>query len=71
MVISIETTVNAPVAKVWQYWSAPEHITKWNNASDDWPPWAKSNLVPGGRFVARMEARDGSMGQFVELMMKW
>jgi uncharacterized protein YndB with AHSA1/START domain len=63
MIITIETTVNAPVAKVWQYWSGPEHITKWNNASDDWhTPWARNNLVPGGEFVSRMEAKDGSMG---------
>ena len=63
MMITVETLVNAPVEKAWSYWISPEHITKWNNASDDWhTPWAKIDLVPGGRFVSRMEAKDGSMG---------
>jgi uncharacterized protein YndB with AHSA1/START domain len=63
MIITVEALVNAPVDKVWAYWTGPEHITKWNNASDDWhTPWAKNDLVPGGRFVSRMEAKDGSMG---------
>lgn len=62
-VITIASTVNAPVKKVWDYWTKPEHIVKWNHASDDWhSPWAKNDLKVGGRFSARMEARDGSMG---------
>ncbi|HSF46596.1 MAG TPA: SRPBCC family protein [Chitinophagaceae bacterium] len=63
MVITVETLVTAPIEKTWAYWTGPEHITQWNNASDDWhTPWAKNNLVPGGRFECRMEAKDGSMG---------
>jgi len=31
--ITIKTTVNAPVETVWKYWTEPEHIKKWNNAS--------------------------------------
>jgi uncharacterized protein YndB with AHSA1/START domain len=62
-VITIETTVNAPVEKAWKSWNEPEHITKWNFASDDWhTPYAKTELRPGGNFSARMEAKDGSMG---------
>jgi uncharacterized protein YndB with AHSA1/START domain len=62
-VITVETTVNAPVEKVWNYWSAPEHITKWNFASDDWhTPWAQNDLREGGSFSARMESKDGTMG---------
>ena len=35
----------------------------WNNASPDWhTPSAKNDLRQGGKFNARMEARDGSMG---------
>jgi uncharacterized protein YndB with AHSA1/START domain len=61
--ITIETTVNAPVEKVWKYWTLPEHITKWNNASDDWhSPFAENDLQAGGKFLARMEAKDGSFG---------
>ncbi len=62
-VITVESFVNAPVQKVWSYWTNPEHITKWNNASDDWhTPWAKNDLRAGGSFSNRMEAKDGSFG---------
>ncbi len=62
-IITIENVVNAPVKKVWDYWTKPEHITQWNNASDDWhTPWVKADFREGGNFVARMEAKDGSMG---------
>jgi len=62
-IITVKSSINAPVKKVWEYWTKPEHITQWNNASDDWhTPWAKNDLRVGGRFTARMEARDGSMG---------
>jgi len=61
--ITIQNTVNAAVEKVWGYWTKPEHITKWNNASDDWhTPRAENDLRVGGKFSSRMEARDGSMG---------
>ena len=61
--ITIETTVNAPVEKVWEYWNKPEHITKWCNASPDWhTPRAENDLQAGGKFSTRMEAKDGSMG---------
>lgn len=61
--ITVKTTVNAPVEKVWKLWSEPEHITKWNAASDDWhTPRAENDLRPGGAFIARMEAKDGSFG---------
>ena len=41
----------------------PAHITKWNNASDEWhTPYAENDLRAGGKFVSRMEAKDGSFG---------
>jgi uncharacterized protein YndB with AHSA1/START domain len=62
-IITVENTVNAPVAKVWEYWTKPEHITQWNNASEDWhTPRAQNDLRVGGNFVCRMEAKDGSFG---------
>ena len=62
-IVTIESTINAPVEKVWEYWSKPEHIVKWNAASDDWhTPRSVNDLREGGRFVSRMEAKDGSMG---------
>lgn len=61
--ITIEAIVNAPVEKVWKLWTLPEHITKWNSASDDWhTPYAENDLRVGGKFLSRMEAKDGSFG---------
>ena len=61
--ITVETIVNAPVEKAWQYWTEPQHITKWNFASDDWhSPKAENDLRAGGAFSCRMEAKDGSFG---------
>jgi len=61
--VTVQTTVDVPVEKVWEYWTAPEHITKWNNASDDWHTTRSENdLRVGGKFLSRMEAKAGSMG---------
>lgn len=63
IVITVETTVNAPVATVWESWNNPDHITQWAFASPDWhTPWAKNDLRVGGSFSSRMEAKDGSFG---------
>ncbi len=62
-VITVENTVNAPVEKVWEYWTNPEHIIKWNTPSDDWyTPRAENDVKVGGNFLSRMEAKDGSVG---------
>jgi predicted 3-demethylubiquinone-9 3-methyltransferase (glyoxalase superfamily)/uncharacterized protein YndB with AHSA1/START domain len=62
-IITVEATVNAPVQKVWKLWTTPEHITMWNNASDDWhTPHAENDVRVGGNFLWRMEAKDGSFG---------
>ena len=59
--ISIETTVNAPVEKVWKFWSEPEHIKRWAFASDDWhAPYADNDLRKDGKFKTTMAAKDGS-----------
>ncbi|WP_285655299.1 SRPBCC family protein [Allomuricauda sp. NBRC 101325] len=61
--ISITTTIDSNLAKVWECWTRPEHITQWNFASEDWCcPTAQNNLQVGGTFTSRMEAKDGSMG---------
>jgi uncharacterized protein YndB with AHSA1/START domain len=61
--ITVKTTVSAPMNEVWKIWTSPEHIVKWNNASDDWhTPAAENDLREGGKFVYRMEAKDGSFG---------
>ena len=61
--ITVETTVNAPVEKVWKSWNNPEHIIKWCTATPEWhTPRAENDLRVGGKFSSRMEAKDGSMG---------
>lgn len=61
--VTIETFVKAPVIKVWGYWTEPNHIKKWNKASETWhTPYAENDLRVGGRFHSRMEAVDGSQG---------
>lgn len=61
--ISVETVINAPIYSVWEMWTSPEHIMKWNNASNDWhTPHAENDLRKGGKFLSRMEAKDGSAG---------
>ena len=61
--ITVANTVDVPVEKVWKFWTEPEHIKQWNNAADTWhTPHAENDVRPGGKFVARMEAKDGSFG---------
>ncbi|MES2130782.1 MAG: SRPBCC family protein [Bacteroidota bacterium] len=62
-VITIEATIHANIEKVWKFWTEPEHIMQWNNASDDWHTTkAENDLRVGGKFLSRMEAKDGSFG---------
>ncbi len=62
-VVTVEATVNAPIEKVWDCWTKPEHITQWCQASDDWhAPSAENDLKEGGKYSTRMEAKDGSFG---------
>lgn len=59
--ITVQNTVNVPIEKAWQFWTGPEHIMQWNNASDDWhTPKASNDLQKGGKFVFTMASRDGS-----------
>ncbi len=62
-VITIETTVKARPEKVWETWTAPEHVVQWNTADPSWhTPRAENDLRTGGKFLYRMEAKDGSFG---------
>ena len=61
--ITISATIAAPIGKVWQLYTLPEHITRWNFATDDWCcPTASNDMRVGGKYTARMEAKDGSFG---------
>ena len=61
--ITITTALNETIEKVWDYFTNPIHIIKWNHASDDWHSTkAINDLRVGGKFEYRMEAKDGSFG---------
>lgn len=61
--ITVQTRVAAQPGKVWEYYTNPQHITKWNFASDDWHcPSAENDMQVGGKYRSRMEAKDGSFG---------
>jgi uncharacterized protein YndB with AHSA1/START domain len=62
-ILTVSSTVNAPIELAWQAFTQPEHITQWNFASDTWEcPTASNDLRNGGVFSYRMQAKDGSMG---------
>ncbi len=61
--ITVEATVNAPVAKVWEAWNTPGDIMQWNTPDPSWhSPSSENDLRVGGKFKHRMEAKDGSFG---------
>ncbi|WP_291285930.1 SRPBCC family protein [Flavobacterium sp.] len=60
--ITVQNTIKASIDKVWEFWTLPEHITKWSFASPDWhTPHAENDLRVGGKFTSTMAAKDGSM----------
>lgn len=59
--IIIETTVDAPIEKVWEYWTTPSHIEKWAFADETWEAYgAENDLKTGGKFKTTMAAKDKS-----------
>ncbi len=61
--VTVGTYVNVPIENAWEYWTNPEHVRQWNQASDDWhTPRAENDLRADGKFLYRMEAKDGSFG---------
>ena len=60
--ITVQSTINASIEKVWELWTAPKHVMKWNNASEDWhTPFAENDLKVGGKFKYTMASTDGTM----------
>ena len=61
--IRVACTIDAPIAKVWECWTMPEHIMQWCFANEEWhAPRAENDLKVGGKFNTYMAAKDGSMG---------
>ena len=60
--ITVQSTINASIETIWELWTAPEHVMKWNNASEDWhTPSAENDLKVGGKFKYTMASTDGTM----------
>ena len=60
--ITVQNTINVPIDEVWEKWTTPQHIMKWNNASDDWyTPFAEIDLQVGGKFKYTMASKDDTM----------
>lgn len=63
MKITVEILVKAPLAQVWDAWNNPADIKQWNSAQEDWHTTHSTvDLREGGKFLSRMEAKDGSAG---------
>ena len=61
--ISVTATINADKQTSWNHYTNPDHIVKWNFADPSWHcPAATNDMQVGGKYFARMEAKDGSFG---------
>ncbi len=61
--ITVITSLQTSLEDAWNIWTLPEHIIKWNFASEEWHcPNATNPIHNGGKFSWRMEAKDKSMG---------
>lgn len=59
--LTVQTTINAPLARVWEAWTQPQDIIKWAFASEDWEaPTAQNDVRVGGTFKTVMAAKDKS-----------
>lgn len=61
--ITIEATVNAPIEKVWEAWSTPEHIPNWAFADSSWGAKdVENDLKTGGKFKTHMFDKQSGEG---------
>lgn len=61
--IEIASQIGVRVETVWNVYNSAEDIMQWSHASEDWHCTSSINdLRVGGRFINRMEAKDGSFG---------
>lgn len=63
MQIAVETLVKGTPSRVWDAWNNPADIKQWNAANESWHTTRSTvDLREGGKFLSRMEAKDGSAG---------
>ena len=60
--ITVQSNIQAPIQKVWEFFTNPQHVINWNFAMPEWHcPSATNQLEVGGEFHYTMSARDNSM----------
>jgi len=59
-VITVEALVNAPVEKVWEYWTKPEHIAEWWGPNGFTNTITKMDVTPKGEWHLIMHGPDGT-----------
>ncbi len=61
--ITVEIRTHKTIYAVWEVFTNPEYIVKWNFASTDWHcPKASNDFIVNGAFNYRMESVDGRYG---------
>ncbi len=61
--ITVSALIKANKSTVWDCYTNPKHIVNWNFADPSWHcPKAENDMTIGGKYMARMEAKDGSFG---------
>ena len=61
--ITVKALITKSKEKVWDYYTNPAHIVKWNFADPSWQcPAASNDIRIGGKYFARMESKDGRFG---------
>ena len=59
--LTVKTDIKASGEKVWKMWNEPEHIVKWNPASDHWHTSDENNKIKEGeKFFSRKESDNQS-----------
>ena len=58
--VEIERVFNAPVDKVWKYWTKPQLVKKWWGPEGFTAPSVRINLRVGGKYVFAMHGPKGS-----------
>lgn len=60
--LKVEVLIKASADRAWECFTSPEHIVKWNHASDNWHcSAAVNNLIPQAKFSYTMGSVDGTM----------
>jgi len=57
----VANIAHAPASQVWEPWTKAGHTTQCHHAFEEWhfPYWG-NEVCPGGRFLFRMAAKEGS-----------